>query len=90
MKQNHPERIHPSAAQQALLQSVRVRLLHEGELARFSELLERHHYLHDATLVGEVLRYVAVDEQGAWVALLGYSSSSLHLRARDEWLGWSA
>ena len=90
MKQNHPDRIHPSAAQQALLQSVHVRLLHEGELTRFNKLIESHHYLHDATLVGEVLRYVAVDEGDEWVALLGYSSSSLHLRVRDEWIGWSA
>ena len=59
------------------------------EIGRWNELIERHHYLHNATLVGEVLRYVARDEAGAWVALLGYSSASLHLRVRDEWLGWT-
>jgi hypothetical protein len=90
MGKNHPDRIHPTEEQQTLLRSVRVRLLEAGELARFNELIERHHYLHDATLVGEVLRYVAVDERGEWVALLGYSSASLHLRVRDEWLGWTA
>lgn len=72
-----------------MLRTVRVELVSADELARWNELMERHHYLHDATLVGEVLRYVAVDEQGRWVALLGYSSASLHLRVRDAWLGWT-
>jgi len=89
MKEHHADRVHPNETQQALLRSVRVRLLAAEELPRFNELIERHHYLHDARLVGEVLRYVAVDEQGEWVALLGYSSASLHLRVRDEWIGWT-
>ena len=86
---HHPDRIHPTPAQQALLREVRVRLVAPDELARWSELIERRHYLRNATLVGEVLRYVAVDARGEWVALLGYSSASLHLRAREEWLGWT-
>ncbi len=36
-----------------------------------------------------MLRYVARDQTGTWVALLGYSSASLHLRVRDEWLDWT-
>lgn len=84
------QRVFPSPAQQHLLRTVRVELVSAGELARWNELMERHHYLHDATLVGEVLRYVACDEHGAWVALLGYSSASLHLRVRDAWLGWTS
>jgi Domain of unknown function (DUF4338)/DDE_Tnp_1-associated/Transposase DDE domain len=83
------KRIFPNAQQQAVLQSVRVRLLEAAELARWNELIEKHHYLRDATLVGEVLRYVAHDEHGEWLALLGYSSASFHLRVRDEWLGWT-
>jgi hypothetical protein len=86
---NHPDRVFPTEEQQALLRSVRLRLLEDGELARFNALIERDHYLHDATLVGEVLRYVAVDEGGEWVALLGYASASLHLRVRDQWLEWT-
>jgi hypothetical protein len=84
------DRIHPTEQQQALLQNVHVRLLEPGELARWNELIELHHYLKNSTLVGEVLRYVAVDHSGEWVALLGYSSASLHLRVRDKWLGWTA
>lgn len=84
------ERVYPTPAQQHLLQTVRLELLAGAEQGRWNELMERHHYLHDATLVGEVLRYVAVDERGEWLALLGYSSASLHLRVRDQWLGWSS
>jgi hypothetical protein len=82
-------RIFPTPEQPQLLQSVQVELIATEELPRWNELIERYHYLHSATLVGEVLRYVARDESGAWLALLGYSSASLHLRARDEWLGWT-
>jgi hypothetical protein len=83
-------RIFPNPAQQHLLKTVRLELIEPGEFARWNELIERHHYLHNAVLVGEVLRYAARDETGRWIALLGYSSASLHLRVRDEWLGWSA
>lgn len=82
-------RTFPTTAQQHLLRTVRLDLAEPEEIGRWNELIERHHYLHNATLVGEVLRYVARDEAGAWVALLGYSSASLHLRVRDEWLGWT-
>jgi len=84
------QRVFPTPAQQHLLQTVRLELIAAPEQARWNELIEDHHYLHDATLVGEVLRYVARDERGEWVALLGYSSASLHLRARDAWIGWSS
>jgi hypothetical protein len=86
----HPDRVHPTPAQQTLLREVRLRLIEEGERARFDALLKSEHYLHDATLVGAVLRYVAVDAQGEWVALLGYASACLHLRVRDAWIGWTA
>ena len=48
----------------------------------------RQHYLKNADLVGEQLRYV-VTYQGQWVALLGWSAASFHLKDREKWLGWS-
>lgn len=84
------QRIFPTPEQQRRLQTLQVELIAAPEKARWDELIERHHYLHNATLVGEVLRYVARDEGGEWVALLGFGSASLHLRARDAWIGWSA
>jgi len=66
-----------------------LRLLRPDERARFDELLCARHYLHNATLVGETLRYVAVVPDGRWLALFGWASPALHLRPRDRWIGWS-
>jgi hypothetical protein len=66
-----------------------LRLIVPDERARFDHELCTHHYLHNATLVGETLRYVAVAPDGRWLALLGWASPALHLRPRDRWLGWS-
>lgn len=82
-------RIHPTEAQQQLLAGLEVRLLESGELERWQALVSEHHYLRDATLVGECLRYVAVTPAGEWIALLGWASASWHLAAREAWLGWS-
>ena len=85
-------RIHPTEAQQQLLADLEVRLLAAGELERWQTLVCAHHYLGDATMVGECLRYVAVSAAGEWVALLGWASASLHLgTVRPGWGGaWSS
>jgi hypothetical protein len=72
-----------------LLHEVSLRLITDAERARFDELLEREHYLHNPTAVGAVLRYVA-EARGQWLALLVFSSPALHLKPRDRWLHWSA
>ncbi|MCU0786176.1 MAG: DUF4338 domain-containing protein [Verrucomicrobia bacterium] len=41
-----------------------------------------HHYLKNALLVGEPLRYV-VEYQGQWLGLLGWSAAAYNIRARD-------
>ena len=66
----------------------RVRLVHEHERPEFDRLLEEKHYLHASGLLGQSLRYVA-ELDGQWVALLTFSAASLHLKAREKWLGWS-
>ena len=66
-----------------------LRLIRSEERARFDELLCAKHYLRNATLVGETLRYVAVAPDGRWLALFGWASAALHLRPRDSWIGWS-
>lgn len=76
-------------AEERLLAEVRVRLISPGERERFDELMEKEHYLHNATAVGQVLRYVAV-YQGRWVALLTFCSAALHLKFRDRLLEWTA
>ena len=52
------------------------------------QLLIEHHYLKSATLVGEHLRYVAT-HRGRWLALRAWAAPARHLRARDQWIGWS-
>src|SRR6266511_2466804 len=72
-----------------LLSDVSVRLIEESERASFDERLSREHYLKNATVVGQALRYVAQYE-GQWLALLVFSSAAFHLKPRDRWLHWSA
>lgn len=71
-----------------LLKHVSVRLLDDDEKERFDQLLRDEHYLHSARLAGQCLRYVA-EFQGQWVALLTFSAAALHLKARDQWIGWT-
>jgi hypothetical protein len=71
------------------LEHLSVRLVTDrDERERFDQLLVEEHYLHSATLVGEHLRYV-VTYQGEWVALAAWSAAALHLKARDQFIGWS-
>jgi len=72
-----------------LLRDARVRLIEPAEQPRFDELLAREHYLKNATVVGQVLRYVA-EYEGQWLALLVFSSAAFHIKPRDRWLHWSA
>lgn len=71
------------------LPALELRLIEAPERPRFDQLLCERHYLHNATLVGETLRYVAVAPDGRWLALLAWSSPARHLRPRDRWIGWS-
>lgn len=66
-----------------------VRLVRAEETERWNRLVEKHHYLKNASMVGESLRYVA-EQDGQWVALLGWSSAAFHVQARDRFIGWSA
>ena len=75
-------------AETAVLDLITVRLIHSEEQARWDQLVSQHHYLKNAFLVGEQLRYV-VEYQGQWLGLLGWSAAAYHIRARDQWIGWT-
>jgi len=75
-------------AEQAVLESVTVRLIRPEEQARWEELVSEHHYLKNAHMVGERLCYVA-EYQGQWMALLGWSAAAYRVKARDAWIGWN-
>ena len=71
------------------LDDLTVRLVdNEEDKATWNQLVAKHHYLHDATLVGRHLRYV-VSCRGKAVSLLSFSSCAYHLAARDKWIGWN-
>jgi len=79
----------PNADEQAVLDGLEVRLISPEEQPRWEQEVSEHHYLKNAILVGERLRYV-VTFQGQWLARMGWSAPARHLRARDQWIGWSA
>ena len=73
-----------------LLEEVGVRLIEsKADRRRHDQLLEQHHYLHNAHAVGQVLRYV-VEYLGEWVAVLTFCSAAWHLKPRDRFLQWTA
>ena len=77
------------AAEQQILEPRQVRVVSTPEAtARLDQLLRDHHYLHAATLVGERSRYVATC-RGRWLAVATWSGAAFHLKARDEFIGWS-
>lgn len=83
------KRIRLEAAEQDILDHLHVVVLHDKEeVARFDQLIVEHHYLHDATLVGEHVRYVAV-YRGQWLALACWCAAALHLKDRDQFIGWT-
>ncbi len=75
------------ASDAEVLEQVEVRLVRAEEEAHWDELMIEHHYLKSARMVGEQLRYVA-EYRGCWLALLGWSAASYHLKGRDGWIGW--
>src|SRR5664279_31432 len=79
----------PTAEQQAVLESVQIRIAEPCELERCQQLLDQHHYLGSAKAVGERLYYVVTDARGQWRAVLIFAAAAKHLRARDQWIGWT-
>ena len=79
----------PTADEQTVLLGMTVRLLVRPEdLKKADQILTEHHYLHNARLVGEQLRY-AVIWKGQWLAVAAWSAAALHLKARDQFIGWT-
>lgn len=71
----------------SFLARVIIRLVLPGERRRWEELMCQHHYLGFKGMVGKSLRYV-VENDGQWLAILGWQGAALKCRARDRWIGW--
>jgi Domain of unknown function (DUF4338)/DDE_Tnp_1-associated len=79
----------PNPEDQAVLDSLQVRLLESDEIEPCHRLLDQHHDLQSPKPVGERLYYVVTDAQGQWLALLVFAAAAKHLKYRDRWIGWS-
>jgi hypothetical protein len=83
-----PKRRHLTADEQHVLEHAQVRLLATPkDISRCDQLILEHHYLHEATLVGEHLRY-AITYQGRWLGIATWSGAAFHIKDRDEFIGW--
>jgi hypothetical protein len=71
-----------------LLKGAQLRLLQPEERERFDQLMGEQHYLGNAQLVGEQVRYVA-EYQGQWIGLVAWSAGAYGLKLREEWIGWN-
>jgi hypothetical protein len=80
--------IPPQLSEPDVLPRVTLRLVGDEERAVFDRTLEAKHYLANARLAGQTLRYVA-ELDGQWVALLTFSAAALHLKGREHWIGWN-
>jgi hypothetical protein len=78
----------PQCPEPEVLKRVTVRLLCADERETFDRTLEQQHYLANARVAGQTLRYVA-ELDGQWVALMGFSAAALHLKGREKWIGWT-
>jgi hypothetical protein len=73
-----------------LLRTIQVeRLDAPKQKARVQQLLEKHHYLGGIKATGEQIYYAVADSRGGWVAVLIFAAAALHLRPRDQWIGWT-
>src|ERR1017187_481310 len=79
----------PGIEEQRILDGLEMHLLLDRDQPEsWNQGIVQGHYLHNATLVGEQLRYAA-SYQGQWLALLGWSAAAWHLAPREAWIGWS-
>ena len=86
---SHSKRRELSPEEQHVLDHGRIVLLTSpADTAQCDEAIVRHHYLHNASLVGEHLRY-AFTYKGRSLAFATWSAASFHIKDRDQFIGWS-
>ena len=78
-----------STDEQHILEHCHLQLLTcPKDIERCDQTIIEHHYLHNATLVGEHMRYALV-YRGQWLAVATWSSAAFHLKDRDLFIAWS-
>ena len=90
MKRQAPPRPQPPDVDPVPLDELRIRLVTEpSDQRRLQSLLQEHHYLGKIKPVGQRMLYAASDSSGRWQAVLVFSAAAKHLKARDQWIGWT-
>jgi hypothetical protein len=56
----------------------------------WNELMDKYHYLGSGPMCGGRMRYLLKSRKYGWVGGLAFSSAAWKLKARDQWIGWSA
>jgi len=64
-----------------------VRVQGEEQMRIWNELIIREHPQGHRPLVGRQLRYLIESEHG-WLGAIGFAAAALHLKDRDQWIGW--
>ena len=78
----------PNATEQQVLDNLIVRVIGPEETPRAKALICQLHYLKNADLAGDQLCYVA-EHEAQWLALIWWSAPALHLKRREQWIGWT-
>lgn len=60
-----------------------------GDSRVWNRLMGAHHYLGAGPLCGAQIRYLVRSPVHGWLGALAFSSPTLRLYERDEWIGWS-
>jgi len=55
----------------------------------WKHLMGRYHYLGAGPLCGAQIRYLVRCDRYGWLGALAFSSATLRLKKREEWIGWS-
>ena len=71
----------------AALRAIEVRPVEAHEVERWLAFMREHHYLGFGKSAGKRVLHVATIG-GEWVALLCWAAAALHVKCRDQWIGW--
>ena len=55
----------------------------------WNALMGTYHYLGEARLCGDQMRYLLKSERYGWLGGLSFSGAALRMKARDRYIGWS-
>ena len=56
----------------------------------WNQLMGQYHYLGAGPLCGAQIRYLIKSRQHGWLGGLSFSAAAWSVKARDNWIGWSA